>query len=243
MDLSEAYYYCYSKVTLELFIPDVLLLNTTESKNPHWGSTATTRTKVKHFYGSHKLGEALPVPGAREGVYTLRNLGFRLVIVTARGTDAYADSWAWVQRWFPGCFDSMACVGQFAPNGSPRRVTKAEVCIDLGAKLLIDDSMDNALACARYVAPDGVAKVAPPVLLFGAYEWNKRMSQPGDERDDMVFDVRVEREGGTHFLEEDAKKAAQLLESVNAKRACVLRANDWNEVVRYIIAAQKEGKI
>ncbi|KIK99785.1 hypothetical protein PAXRUDRAFT_822402 [Paxillus rubicundulus Ve08.2h10] len=224
MDLSEAYYYCYSK-------------------NPHWGSTATTRTKVKRFYGSHKLGEALPVPGAREGVYALRTLGFRLVIVTARGTDAYADGWVWVQRWFPGCFDSMTCVGQVLSNGSPKRVTKAEVCIDLGAKLLIDDSMDNALACARYLAPDGVAKVPPPVLLFGTYEWNKRMSQPGDESDDMVFDVRVEREGGTQFLEEDAKKAAQLLESVNATRACVLRASDWNEVVRYIVAAQKEGKI
>ncbi|KAF9229612.1 hypothetical protein BS17DRAFT_771683 [Gyrodon lividus] len=224
MDLSKAYYYCYSK-------------------NPHWGSTATTRTKVKRFYGSNKLGEALPVPGAREGVHALRILGFCLIIVTARGMDAYADSWSWVQRWFPECFTSMVCVGQFASNGSSKRVSKAEVCIDIGAKLLIDDSMDNALACAQYAAPDGVAKVPPPVLLFGAYEWNKRMSQPGDERDDMVFDVRVKREGGTHFLEEDAKKADQALASVNAKRTCVLRASDWNEVVRYVIAAQKEGRI
>lgn len=44
------------------------------------------------------------VPGAREGVQTLHDLGFKLVIVTARGADVKEKSWKWVDKWFPGKF-------------------------------------------------------------------------------------------------------------------------------------------
>ncbi|KAG1885588.1 hypothetical protein F4604DRAFT_109614 [Suillus subluteus] len=218
-------------------------------KNPFWGTPSTTRTKVKAFYTSGRMAQAQPVPGAREGVEALCALGYRLIIVTARGKDSHADSWAWVERWFPGCFHSMVCTGQFA-NVAERatdgidaltsarkdhevatQLSKAEVCIDIGAKLLIDDSMENALACAYHIPLDGVTK-PPPVLLFGSYGWNKRLSLASDECNDMVYEVRLEREG-PKFLEEDEKRGDEILEQANT-RLSVRRVGDWSEVVRYV---------
>lgn len=218
-------------------------------KNPFWGTPFATRTKVKEFYASGQMAQAQPVPGAREGVEALRALGYRLIIVTARGKDSHADSWAWVERWFPGCFHSMICTGQFANAGKPTKdgvdasavarkdheiatqLSKAEVCIDIGAKLLIDDSMENALACAYHIPLDGVTR-PPPVLLFGSYEWNKRLSLASDECNDMVYEVRLQREGG-NFLEEDVKRGDEVLKEANTHLS-VRRAKDWSEVVRYV---------
>jgi hypothetical protein len=143
----------------------------------------------------------------------------------------------------------MVCTGQYANAGkratdgvdaltSARKdhevttqLSKAEVCIDIGAKLLIDDSLENALACAYHISLDGVTK-PPPVLLFGSYEWNKRLSLASDECNDMVYEVRLQREGGK-FLEEDVKRGDEILEQANTHLS-VRRARDWGEVVRYI---------
>jgi hypothetical protein len=82
----------------------------------------------------------------------------------------------------------MICTGQFSNAGKPRErkagtgamasarkgneiateLSKAEVCIHIGVNLLIDDSLENALACANYISLDGMT-IPPPVLLFGSY--------------------------------------------------------------------------
>ncbi|OJA07628.1 hypothetical protein AZE42_01122 [Rhizopogon vesiculosus] len=220
------------------------------SRNPSWGTPSTTRAKIWEFYISGQMSKARPVPGAREGVEALRALGYRLIIVTARSKEGQAGSWAWVERWFPGCFHSMICTGQFlnSPgkpvqdgvgsmtsahknNDTPTKLSKAQVCIDIGAKLLIDDSLEHALACVNYIPLDGVAK-PPPVLLFGSYEWNKRLSLGSEERDDMVYDVRFKLEDGK-FLDEDVKRGDEALEQANTKHS-VRRVKDWSEVVRYV---------
>ena len=65
------------------------------------------------FYSSGRIHTARPVPGAREGVQALRDMGYRLIIVTARLKNTHKDSWEWVDRHFPGLFDSVICTGQF----------------------------------------------------------------------------------------------------------------------------------
>jgi hypothetical protein len=215
-------------------------------QNPFWGTFLTTHEKVREFYASGQMSQAQPVPGAREGVEALRALGYRLIIVTARAKHEHAESWAWVERWFPGCFDNMICTGQFANAGKSAldavagseaheiatKLSKAEVCIDIGAKLLIDDSLENALACANYIPLDGVLAEPPPVLLFGSYEWNKRPSSASDEHDGMAYDNRFQREGGT-FLDEDVKRGDEALDLANTRHS-VRRVNDWTEVVRHV---------
>lgn len=190
-----------------------------------------------------------PIDGAQEGTTALRRLGYRLVIVTARNEHLRDASWEWTQQHFPGCFQDLICTGQFAvqqrpdgvdqANGIPKKITKADVCIRIGAKLLIDDSLENAVAFAEHV-PTTEDTVVPPVLLFGNYQWNKRLSFPEDERDDMTYARRVElRNGDTSFLAEDAQLCEDALARVNERRQnFVQRAKNWKEVVRYVEALE-----
>jgi hypothetical protein len=97
----------------------------------------------------------------------------------------------------------------------------------LKAVLLIDDSAENAIQCVTAEKP-------VQTLLFGDYEWNKRLSGPGDARDEMAYDVRLEREGGRKFWEE---------ESVPIPEGAPLhRVRDWGEAIRWIRARKDEGK-
>jgi hypothetical protein len=193
-----------------------------------------------------------PIQGAQEGTAALRRLGYRLVIITARNEHVRDASWEWIQRHFPGCFQDIICTGQFAfqqrlddiphvdqGNVIPKKLTKADVCIRIGAKLLIDDSLENAVACAEHISPSG-GGVVPPVLLFGDYQWNKRLSLPEDERDDMAYARRVELgNGDTNFLVEDARQGEEALARANGKRRnFVQRVKDWSAVVSYVEASE-----
>jgi len=56
---------------------------------------------VREFYKTDRIYHVAMVPGAQEGIQTLKKMGFRLVIVTARQEDA-GKSWKWVSEHFPG---------------------------------------------------------------------------------------------------------------------------------------------
>lgn len=243
MSLDDFYYYYYWKVRSSSVRP-MFRSSRCSSQNPYWGPPAQTHKKVREFYTTDWISSIKPIEGALEGVAALCRLGYRLVIVTARNEQVRDSSWEWTQRHFPGCFEEIICTGQFAVqqgldggrnNTIPKKVTKAEVCIRIGAKLLIDDSLENAVDCAEYVPPSEDS-VAPPVLLFGDYQWHRRISSREDERDDMTYARRVElRNGDTSFLEEDIREGEKALARVNEKRQnCVQRMKDWKEVVRYV---------
>ena len=96
-DKSSDYYYwkvrdCYTS-------GDVSLM---PLKNPFWGTPTETSAKVEKFYGTDLIFKTMVVSGAREGVQALKDMGFRLVIVTARAEDKADESWEWVNRHFPG---------------------------------------------------------------------------------------------------------------------------------------------
>ncbi|KAG7098923.1 hypothetical protein E1B28_000818 [Marasmius oreades] len=96
MELSDFYYFYYWK-------------------NPYWGNLQETFSKVKDFYATQRIYDAQPVAGAREGVQALRDMGFRLIIVTARSRDVQEDSWKWVDKWFHGEYLDLisTCGSQF----------------------------------------------------------------------------------------------------------------------------------
>lgn len=70
-----------------------------------------------------------------------------------------------------------------------------------------------------------------PVLLFGDYEWNKRVSSA----DDIQFDIRLEACDGREFWKEETAPIPE--------GATLWRVKDWNEVVQWVHQARVEGII
>lgn len=104
--------------------------------------------KVAKFYSTNRMYNARPVPGAREGLQTLNDMGYRIIVVTARTEDEADKSWKWVEKHFPGELCSVAalqwldeqaglaekiiCTGQFKDahrkgHEVVSRLTKAQV--------------------------------------------------------------------------------------------------------------------
>ena len=70
------------------------------SQNPYWGTPHETVIKVKEFYAKG-IYETAPVAGASECLQELYELGYRLVVVTARHTTEYERTKDWLDRLFP----------------------------------------------------------------------------------------------------------------------------------------------
>lgn len=58
--------------------------------------------KIPEFYRSSRFINAPPVPGAAEALQALRDVGYRLVIVTARSKSRSEQTEEWLDRWFKG---------------------------------------------------------------------------------------------------------------------------------------------
>ncbi|KAG9104583.1 hypothetical protein FRC06_001049 [Ceratobasidium sp. 370] len=185
-------------------------------KNPGWGTPTETLRKVKLFSGSDELTNVPPVDGAIEGIKSLKALGYRLEIVTARGTQHRSMTDNWLSKWLPGVVDKVHYTGEFEHNPNPppvtdstantKRVTKADILVMIGARALVDDSLPNALLCASVV----------PVLLFGDYQWNQRPSADSSMQDRMSY---AERE---RWEETEAKHRA-------AQTGTKLSEADWHK--------------
>ncbi len=93
-----------------------------------------------------------------------------------------------------------------------------QICHRIGAKLLIDDSVENALACASATPP-------VTVLLFGDYQWNKRESKVDAPEDHLGYEDRLKAEGGQEWWLEDNVDGNQ--------PSNVTRARGWQEVVSW----------
>lgn len=79
-----------------------------------------------------RLDKAPTVPGALEGLTKLKELGFRLVVVTARQRRELDRSVRWIEKHFPGIFDDIICTGQSQetlaePHEILTKMSKAEV--------------------------------------------------------------------------------------------------------------------
>ncbi|KAJ3853304.1 hypothetical protein EV368DRAFT_81697 [Lentinula lateritia] len=228
-----------SRPVIAVDLDDVLRPTPRSLVNPYWGGLHETHQKVRDFYASMQLYNAAPVTGAREGVKALHDMGFKLIVVTARSSDVKEESWDWINQWFPGLFDSVICTGQFkdaTKDGHEivTKLSKAQVCADLKARLLIDDSSENALQ----VSTSSSAATPPtPVLLFGHYEWNKRLSLHSDAVDAMAFDTRLKIEGGREFWKYER------FEDHIPEGAPLHRVRDWEEVVRFVKSVRAANEL
>jgi len=258
-------------------------------QNRGWGNPEETFTKVRHLYASGLMERTPPIPDARTYLHQLRDMGFNLVLVTARSESQRPGTEHWLAEHYPGVFNEMHFTGAFTqvdvkqedgsvvrssasppapvqaaglPNGvahagvaegskeqtvkevqahqtlpSRKKRSKADVAHSISAILLIDDSIENALDCATAHPP-------VPVLLFGAYPWNRHVSKQETAEDFLAHAERVARGIDSEEAEELGERIAkegqerqvgwtgesegQVLPSV------VRRVRDWQGVVEVV---------
>ena len=98
-----------------------------------------------------------------------------------------------------------------------------QICILMDAKLLIDDLMETAITFGR--------EGRRPVLLFGNYEWNKRVNTD----DKWAFHERLDIEGGREWWKEEDVELTP--------NDAIWRVYNWIEVIEWVRAAQQINRI
>ncbi|KAF9173096.1 hypothetical protein BGX21_002975 [Mortierella sp. AD011] len=160
-----------------------------------WGGTREESiAKWRLFFDSPYFLKVEPVEGSLETLKLLKSRRYSLVIVTARQQFVADLTKKFVDRHFPGIFESIYFANHYLTE--QERLTfvskpKSVICRDVHAQLLIDDSLENAIE---------VAKAGIPVLLFdlhGSYKWNKL--NDGDKLPDKITRVKSWKEIQTWF--------------------------------------------
>jgi len=132
-----------------------------EVKECELASAADATERVYEFHSSANFDNIRPLPGALEALRELaRHL--ELHVVTSRQTDIEAQTRACAAAFFPGCFAALHFGNHFGKGGA--KISKPQMCADIGAVALIDDSLSYAAQCAA---------AGLPVFLFGEYGWNR----------------------------------------------------------------------
>ncbi|MBS9784399.1 hypothetical protein KGV55_03540 [Candidatus Gracilibacteria bacterium] len=108
------------------------------------------RSDVVEFFFStfEKDRENLDMPrvdGALEILKILKKAGKELYIITARHSSLKEYTQKYIQKHFPNIFTEIYFADHFTENHRK----KSEICKEIGATLLIDDSIENALDCAE----------------------------------------------------------------------------------------------
>ena len=94
---------------------------------------------------------------------------FRFVVCTSRQLQTKEITFKWINKFFPNIFDEIRFGNHFGLTG--KKVSKPEMCKQLGAKILIDDS--------SYYAKQSHSSL-DYVIIFdhnGGYPWNKTKKQ------------------------------------------------------------------
>ncbi|KAG0061348.1 hypothetical protein BGZ89_011547 [Linnemannia elongata] len=151
-----------------------------------WGGTREESiSKWRLFFDSPYFLKVEPVEGSLETLKLLKARRFSLVIVTARQQFVADLTKKFVDRHFPGIFESIYFANHFLTEQEKLTFVskpKSVICRDVHAQLLIDDSLENALE---------VSKAGIPVLLFdlhGKYKWNQL--EEGQQLPDKVTRVK-----------------------------------------------------
>lgn len=116
--------------------------------------------RVYEFQRSSRMMDIVPLDQSQHIVDMLRKDN-ELHIITARDNEFAPVTRRWLDVHFPNMFEDVHFTSHYSSQAPSE--TKGDVCKRVGAKVMIDDSFDNAVSCHR-VCEGGV-------LLFDA-PWN-----------------------------------------------------------------------
>lgn len=140
---------------------------TTDHWSQVWGTNhEETERRAREFASIGVHGRKIK-PGAIPAIRTLHG-SYDLVIVTVRRKVNVKPTTEWLAKYFPDIFKEV----HFLPIWEEdTKQTKADICRELGADYLIDDSLKHCTIAAE----SGL-----PVLLFGNYPWNQSKKLPAN---------------------------------------------------------------
>jgi arsenate reductase len=131
-----------------------------------WGGTdAESVTKVDEFFESEEFLRGVPVVSGAAGVLNKWKKHFDFVIVTSRQTKLAQITKIWLDAHYAHIFSDMRLGNHYGTTGAKK--SKSELCRELRAVMLIDDSLAYCLECSA---------VLRHVVLFdlnNSYPWNK----------------------------------------------------------------------
>jgi uncharacterized HAD superfamily protein len=193
-----------------------------------WGGTVDDcNSKMDQFFQSDHFNNRIsPIPAALESLRQLSQR-FDLQVVTARQNKLKEPTIRWVDAHFPGIFSNIHFGNHYSTEGKKR--SKSEMCLEIGAVALIDDSFSYAKDCA---------KAGIPVVLFGDYAWNRSHCVASlNEEKEMVVRVKDWNEAmrGIHQLLNltPAVSSSSSFNSIATKKPIL--ACDIDEVLAHFI--------
>jgi 5'(3')-deoxyribonucleotidase len=143
------------------------------------------REHFEKFLKSPAIAHLKVVDGAIEVLDKLK-IKYDLVVVTSRFGPAIASTEPWLEAHFPTTFSNV----EFVTTKDNKKVTKADICKEIGASYLIDDNPETC----NIAASEGIT-----ALLFGVYGWNRNVKlQP------MVIRVKNWQEVLEYFEREQS---------------------------------------
>ena len=125
-------------------------------------SEATRRSKQWHETVDYHAGNPDP-----DSIRVLRRLAehHQLAIVTSRRLWVKDQTVEWVEKYYPGIFESVNFAGMWEdPTIDSVAATKAEAVAAVGADYLIDDQPKHCF---------GVVEAGNRAIMFGDYHWNR----------------------------------------------------------------------
>lgn len=114
-----------------------------------WGGTPEEASaKIRQFFISDYFADIPTIPHAYEILQELQSWNiFDFVIVTSRQTIIEKATRQWIDKHFPGIFSEMRFGNIYGAVG--KKFTKPEMCKELRAEILIDDSLKYGRECSR----------------------------------------------------------------------------------------------
>lgn len=136
-----------------------------------WGGTIEDAIrKIQEFHDSAYFDNIRPVNGSAKFIDSLY-LKNDLYIITSRREAFIEKTISWLGRHFPGKFKGI----YFSDNhyiGYNGKKTKTQICLEIGAKVMIEDSLEYSKECGK----SGIN-----VILLDC-PWNQSKDIPGVER-------------------------------------------------------------
>ncbi len=112
------------------------------------GTIGDEQKRLSEFYKTNYFKEIKPFPYSIETINHLKRFNI-LYNTTSRPKTISKETLEFFTNYYPGCFSEIFFSFNHYTQWKNCGKTKAEICLDIAASLMIEDSLEYALQCAE----------------------------------------------------------------------------------------------